>query len=141
MYEGACIRQGIWFITRSRLLAANPRLAGLFLQIVQFFLGGIERLLFAVNLVLLFACIFGELGLVAQHGPGIAIICRRAQPRFARRYVQFALQRGNLFFLSVNLFLQFFALFLGVRRVFFRVLGFRFFGAGALVVGLFGSLG
>src|SRR6478752_3144807 len=77
-----------------RLLAGKPCLARLFLQVCELLLRGLQGLLLAVDLVLLFAGIFGKLGLVAQHGAGVAIKRGSTQPGFALRDVQFALQRS-----------------------------------------------
>src|SRR4029077_15029729 len=75
--------------------------------------------LFAVDLILLFAGIFGKLRLVAHHGASIAIERSDTQPGVALRDVQFALQRRIFFFLVVDLLFQVFVfLLLGGGRIF-----------------------
>src|SRR6476646_592345 len=98
MYEGACIRRGTglpeygspraWlfdagYATCLVLLAWHSRLARQLLQVFQLLLGSAQRLLLGVDLFLLFARVFGKLGMVAQHGARVAVIGRCPQPCLA----------------------------------------------------------
>src|SRR6266481_1000456 len=131
MYEGACIAR-VFFKLRFRQASfdAKSGFARLFLQVVEFLLRGIQRLLLGVDLFLIFAGMFGELCLVAQHCAGIAIVGRGVQACFTLGHIQFTLQGGDFFFLQFNLFFQL------VRFIFWCVgwlggiLGFSFLGIG-----------
>src|SRR5512147_3155797 len=92
------------------LVRRQACLARLLFYVSQLLLRGVQGLLLAVDLRLLFAAVFGKLGLVAQLGAGIGVKSGRAQALFALHDIEFALQPGNLVFLRLDLVGQLIAL-------------------------------
>src|SRR5579872_5359900 len=69
----------------------NAGFAGVFLHVLEFLLGGFERLLLGVYIVLLLLAFFSILGLVAQLDAGVGVVSSGFQPGLALIHIEFAL--------------------------------------------------
>src|SRR5579859_1107192 len=82
--------------------------AGALLKISQLLLCGIQRLPFGVNLILLLAAVVVECGRITELCTHISIVCGSTHARFPLKYVQFALQQSDFFFLRIDFCLPLF---------------------------------